>query len=150
MDIVESKKTTGGYFGIMHFQVFSYSPQVQIEISFRKHVSVRGTATLINSEILPPYTLVHLPDDVLIREKIKALLERQKSRDFFDLYFILRSKISGVEKIRRESGLKQKIMNLLNEKKINFKNELSPFLPRSYHRILPEFEIALKKEIMNM
>ncbi|OIN96956.1 hypothetical protein AUJ66_04735 [Candidatus Desantisbacteria bacterium CG1_02_38_46] len=146
-DIVESKKTTGGYLGVIHFQIFSYSPQIQLEISLRKQTSVKGATALIHSEILPPYTLIYLPDHMLIKEKINALLERQKPRDFFDLYFILRSRIPGVEKIRREGGLRHKILKILEEKKIDFKTELSIFLPRSYHRLLPEFKTILKKEV---
>lgn len=80
----------------------------------------------------------------MIREKISALLEREKPRDFYDLYFILRHPI--LNKYLPKEVLK-KVKEKLIKKEINLKKELGILLPVSHHHILKNFKKNLLSEI---
>jgi len=147
VEILESKKTSGGYLSIINFRFSDYVINIQLEISLRGKSSVEGSGTLINSDFLPPYIVIQLPEELLVMEKIQALLTRKKPRDFFDLYFILRSHIPVPGYYRDGHELKRKILEALNAEKINFKRELKLFLPRSHHQVIKNFEVVLKSEI---
>lgn len=90
VEIVEAKATSGGYLGIMRSRLLGYRVETQLEISLRQQGSVKPATALIAGEFLPAYTLLHLPQDRLIEEKLRALLDRATPRDFYDVYFILR------------------------------------------------------------
>jgi len=85
-----------------------------------------------------------LEESILVREKIQALLERAKPRDFFDLYFILRSR-RLVEYVPQDiSNMKEKIIETLQN---GWGKELKIFLPVSYHSLIKDFKERLLKEI---
>ncbi|MEK7522110.1 MAG: nucleotidyl transferase AbiEii/AbiGii toxin family protein, partial [Patescibacteria group bacterium] len=84
--------TSGGYFGVATFRMFEY-PQVGVEInvSSRSGQNVIGEVDSVTNNFVPTYTIIHLPQIEIVEEKIfRALLERKKPRDFYDLYFIMR------------------------------------------------------------
>ena len=89
-EIVESKKTSGGYLAIFQFATSEYKSRIQVEVSLRNGKKALGTATLVQSDLVMSYTLIHLKEEQLVAEKIQACLTRGKARDFYDLYFILR------------------------------------------------------------
>ena len=82
-----------------------------------------------------------LKKNELIAEKIEALLSRKKPRDFFDLYFMLRANLLP------EKTMLKKIAPLIEETKINFKEELGEFLPQGYHGIIKNFRKTLLSEL---
>ena len=106
-----------------------------------------GTATLIQSDIVMPYTLIHLKQEILVAEKIQACLTRAKARDFYDLYFILRSRMAFKEAFIQDKQLKLKILNVVKSGKLNFRSELKAFLPVNQHMIIKGFPETLVKEI---
>jgi predicted nucleotidyltransferase component of viral defense system len=77
----------------------------------------------------------------LVGEKIEALLNRKKPRDFFDLYFMLRANLLP------EKPVLKKVLPLVEATKINFKKELGEFLPASHQGIIKGFKNTLKSEI---
>ena len=79
----------------------------------------------------------------LIDEKIQATLSRQKPRDFFDIYFILRSRLINPEQKKRLVEIKE----LISKSEINFSQELKQFLPVSFHSIIKNFNETLLSEI---
>ncbi len=83
----ESKVTSGGYLGIIIFEILDYKDEIRLEVSLRNKKKIKGEFHIINSDYIPPFTLVSLIEKQLIEEKIKALQERAKPRDFFDIYF---------------------------------------------------------------
>lgn len=150
VDIQESKKTTGGYLAKLLFEWTNFSVSIQIEVSQRKN-SLRPEQSLIQSDFTPAYLVFHLPEEEMIGEKIAALLERGKPRDFFDLYFILRSRRSFQPLFRKDKVLKEKILEKLHNTKahLSLLRELKQFLPTSHHSLLRNFPSLLEKEIQH-
>lgn len=93
MRITESKSTYGGYLAIIEGTAGDWKPRILINVSLRQK-KVEKDAVLITNPFMPPYLVFSLREDLLVLEKISALLKRKKPRDFFDLYFILRKGIS--------------------------------------------------------
>jgi len=133
--IIESKSTSGGYLAIFQFETNEYKSRIQIEVSLRPGKKGSGEAALIQSDLVVPYTLIHLKEEVLIAENIQACLTRGKSRDFYDLYFILRSRMAFKEAFIQDKQLKAKILKVVKSGKLDFKLELKAFLPVNQHII---------------
>ncbi len=130
---------------IINFKIEENISRIQIEISLRGNKIIRGTRQIIQNDFIPAYTLVHLPIDNLINEKIKALLDRQKPRDFFDYYYLL----SGNYAMTKNKKNMQEIYALLEKNKINFHSELRRFLPVSQSRHMKNFRKILIDRINN-
>lgn len=145
--IVESKKTSGGYLAIFQFETDEYKSRVQTEISLRTGRKSSKTAVLVQSELVLPYTIVHLAEEELVDEKIKACLSRRKARDFYDLYFILRSRMAFKEIFIRDKSLRGRLLDVLKSSKLDFRRELKAFLPINQHIIIKDFAQNLKTEI---
>lgn len=146
-DIEESKKTSGGYLAIFRFKTDEYESGIQVEVSLRDEAKNAGASTLIRSDLLPPYTLVHLNEKKLVGEKIQACLTRGKARDFYDLYFILRSRMAFKETFSGEKSLKAKLVGAVNRQKLDIRSELKRFLPVSQHMLLKNLKATLLTEI---
>ena len=142
-DILESKSTTGGYLGIINFQFLGYNFDIHIEISFRKQKEASGSTVVIRNDFIPSYVITILKEDQLVGEKIQATLTRQKPRDFFDIYFLLRGNMISLE---NKKYLKE-IKNILLKTKIDFNTELKTFLPIHQHLIIKNFSGTLSREI---
>ncbi|MFZ5800955.1 MAG: nucleotidyl transferase AbiEii/AbiGii toxin family protein [Candidatus Omnitrophota bacterium] len=143
VDIEESRQTSGGYLAIVSFNFLNFRQSAQIEISLRQSARVKPEINLINSDYLPPFNVVSLPEKILAKEKVAALLARAKPRDFFDIYFLLRSDLSA-----KKGELKlNKVFDKLESVEIDFKKELGPLLPRSHQAILRDFSSVLRREI---
>lgn len=140
----EAKPTTGGYLGLIHYELFDFREDMKFEISLRKARLVESELTTIINDFTLTYILIHLSPKELINEKIQALLDRGKPRDYYDLYFLLRHPLLNkfVDK-KRLKGLPDN----LDKTQIDFKQELSLLLPVSHHMILKDFKAILKKEI---
>lgn len=143
VDIEEAKKTSGGYLGAFVCRFASYQAAIQIEVSLRKKGAVTPQQTIIAGDFIPPYTILHLPEEVLIREKIEACLARARPRDFFDIYFILRKNFLPQE-LKGHLG---PILRKLKSMNLDFKKELRAFLPRGYYPLISNFSETLQKEL---
>ena len=143
IEISESKKTSGGYLGILDLSFSSYKTRVCLEVSLRKQNSIEGEPVLITCDFIPSYTLLMLPQKILVAEKLSALLGRAKPRDYFDLYFLLRKGLVEVGK----RGILKEIKSRLEKEKLSLKKELRDFLPRSQHKLIRNFQKVLLREI---
>ncbi len=137
----EAKKTTGGYLGIIRYNLYGFLQDIKFEVSLRKKIPDRDIMTIVNNYGFS-YLLVSLSKEQIVKEKVKALIFRKKPRDYYDLYFLLRHPELRVFVEKKEL---KKIMNDLE--KIDFKKELSVLLPLNYHLILKDFEKNLFQEI---
>jgi len=146
-EIVESKRTSGGYLAIFQLGASEYKSQIQVEVSLRSGKKWLGTAALVQSDLVIPYTLIHLKEDVLVAEKIRACLTRGKARDFYDLYFILRGRLAFKEAFIQDKQLKSKLIETIKSGKLDFKRELKAFLPVSQHMVIKGFPETLLAEI---
>lgn len=145
--IDEAKKTSGGYLAILYFEAEGSRYEIQLEISLRQDDKAIGEISLIHSDFLPPFTLIHLDERTLVKEKVNAVLTRAKARDFYDLYFILRSRMVFKEVFGEDGTFRIKLLRAIEQGKLDFKTELKRFLPTSQHNLLKNFEAVLSREI---
>ena len=146
-DIEESKKTSGGYLAIFGFKTQDHHSRIQVEISLREARGEKSAVSLIQSDLIVPYTLVHLQEDLLVGEKIQACITRAKPRDFYDIYFMLRSRMAFKKAFEQDKKLKAKILEAIERTKLNFKMELKEFLPVGQHMVIKNFPEVLIREI---
>ena len=143
-DLLEAKKTTGGYLAKINFNLYHFKFLIKIEISFRKSdKKIQSQTSSIPNDYIHTYVVVHLPLIEIIDGKISALLTRAKSRDWYDLYFFLHNQM--LEPKHRK--LLPKILEKLKNSKTDFKKELKSFLPVSHQMILKDFKKILTQEI---
>lgn len=141
-NILESKPTTGGHLAQLQFQLNHQSVEILLQFSTRKARTDGETVTVVN-DFIPPYPATILDRNQLINEKLEALLTRAKPRDFYDLYFLLRSNLIN----RDQKQLLGQVRDKLNSAQINFDMELKQFLPKSHWAIIRDFNSNLNKEI---
>jgi len=141
--------TSGGYFGAATFRMFEYPPvSVEINISSRNGRNVVGEVDSIANDFVPTYTLIHLPQTEIVEEKIfDALIKRKKPRDFYDLYIIMRKGILTLEQKHKLVEIKASV--IAGAKQIDFKTELSAFLPIDQQAIIRNFSATLERELNN-
>jgi len=139
--------TSGGYLGIATFQMFEYqSIGVEINISTRSGVIIKGEPDSVANNFVPTYTIIHFPQKDLVEEKIfGALVERKKPRDFYDLYIMMRKGMLSPEQKKKLAEIKSFIIS--EAKKINFKDELGTFLPIDQQGIIKDFSTTLEREL---
>lgn len=144
VEIVEAKKTTGGYLAKLGFSFSGFKLGMKIEISFRKRKQKsRGVISRIKNEYIPHYDVYQLPLNEIIDGKISALLSRAKARDWYDIYFFIRSRMLEA----KQKKLLIDLLEKLERSKTDFKKELKNFLPHSHQMILKDFKANLIKEI---
>lgn len=138
----EAKQTSGGYLASVTFQGFEQAISILLQISLREG-DKRGEVITIANDFIPSYIVMRLSQEQLIDEKIQALLARKKPRDFYDLYFILRSNLLPPEK----KDILPQTLKTLQQTDINFETELKQFLPKSHWAIIRDFNQTLEREI---
>jgi len=139
--------TAEGYYGDATFRIYDYEPiSVSINISARNGRDIKGEIDSVANDFVPTYNIFHLPQELLVDEKVfDALLTRKKARDFYDLYFIMRKGIlSGEQKIQLNEK-KDEIIK--SSEKVDFYTELSVFLPQDQQNIIRDFKDNLIKEL---
>ncbi len=142
----KSDETVGGYFGAATFRGDDYqSISVEINVSTRNGSAVSGETDSIVNDLAPTYTILHLPQEELVEEKIfGALLGRKKPRDFYDLYFIMRKNMFTPGQKER---LAKEQTNIITEaKRINFQSELGALLPIGQQAVIRDFAAMLERE----
>lgn len=144
VELQEGKATSGGYLGIAYFSVYNSRIKIQIEVSLRAGEN-NGEIAVINGELTPPYTLTQLSTHELINEKIIALVNRKKPRDFYDYFFLL----AGNYPAAKTADNLRTVLKILRATKINFSSELRKFLPASQSRQLRDFKNILETKILN-
>jgi predicted nucleotidyltransferase component of viral defense system len=140
----EGKPTAGGFLSLISLEGFTKPLTIQLDISQRDEEN-KGEVVAITSDFVPPYNVISATKHQLVYEKVRALLERKKPRDFYDLYFILRK---GLLKPVEKSVL-PKTLQVLKESDINFDAELKEYLPKSHWAIIRDFKTILEREIEN-
>jgi len=145
VELKEGKATSGGYLGVIEFDIYDKKIEIYFEVSLRNSRRIVGIRQLIDNDYIPPYTLVCLPCDVLVQGKIEALLDRHKPRDFYDYFFLL----SGNYPAARESDNLRRVLKLLNQSKVDFRRELREFLPASHTMHLRDFKKVLAQKILS-
>lgn len=141
-NIIESKETSGGYFADIEFRLNDTNIPILLQFSKRKKNDTNEIVTISN-DFIPPYTISLLSREQLFEEKIQALLTRSKPRDFYDIYFIIRTNLIT----QKQKNQLSKVAIKLKSTKINFDFELKQFLPRSHWAIIKDFKHSLNTEL---
>lgn len=139
-------KTTGGYVGAIKTILYRENIPVKIHVSQRKMFLDKGERMLISTEYLPSFFIQLLEKPHLVAEKIEASMTRQKPRDFYDLYFILRAGLLPV----KDRKILEKVLPIVSQTQINFERELKVFLPRTHWLIISGLKKNLIEEIKIM
>lgn len=143
LELEEAKATSGGYLGIVHNHIFGYRIEIRLEVSLRTRTAPHASTALIAGDLLPSYTLLHLPQESLVEEKLKALLERGKPRDFYDVYFILRKGLLPP----KSRGILREVLDRLRGVRSETLQELRIFLPKDQQAIVKDFRMTLEREL---
>ena len=141
-DLNESKRTSGGYLAILTFQLQAERVSLQLDVSLREGRK-KGEPITVVSGYLPAFTVIALTREQLVEEKINALLTRQKARDFYDLYFILRANLLSA----KERSVLPRALKTLQQSRLDFEKELKQFLPKSHWALIRTFRTTLEREI---
>ncbi len=141
-ELNESKRTSGGYLAIMTFQLQADSILLQLDVSLREGRK-KGELFTVVSSYVPAFTLIALVREQLVEEKIMALLTRQKARDFYDLYYILRANLLSA----KERSVLSQVLKTLRQSNLNFEKELKQFLPKSHRALIRTFRTTLEREL---
>jgi len=144
-ETAESKPTSGGYLALFRCKVNEENVSIELNISLRNKANAEPI--LVTTPLLPSYQCMALRLSDLVSEKCQALLSRQKPRDYYDLYFILRGRL-GIESI---IPLKSKLLEsveTVDDRKVS--RELGLFLPVSHHRIISTLRQTLTVELKRL
>lgn len=139
--IVEAKATSGGYLANIEF-VWS-GEAVPVELNFSARRRFTGETVMVTSDLVLGYLVRALETGELVAEKIEALLARQKPRDFYDLYFLLRRGLIAVG----QRVILKKVKLILDKSRLDFEGELKRFLPRSHWAVIRNFKVTLEREM---
>jgi len=140
----EAKPTSGGYWGEAIFGLDGFTSRIEINISLRKKDTLKGNVITVVQDYLPAYPVLVLPPEALVEEKLMALKTRQKPRDYYDLYFILRH--PGLRNYISSIRLTE-IAKLIAKQPLDFKRDLAPLLPKSHHMVLKNLKNAILSEL---
>ena len=145
----KSTPTSGGYIGFATLNTNGYPPiNIEINISSRSEKDIKGEVDSITNNFVPTYTLYHLPQNIIVDEKIfGALIERKKPRDYYDLYFMMRKGMLSQEQKKHLGEIIKKIID--SSKRVDFQSELGTFLPASQQSIIRDFSQTLEREMRN-
>lgn len=139
--------TAEGYYGDATFEIFDYQPvSVSINISSRNGRDIKGEVDSVANDFITTYNIFHLPQELLIEEKVfKALMKRKKARDFYDLYYIMRKGLLSQGQKTKLNKIKDEI--IANAQKVDFAAELSVFLPQDQQTVVRDFKDNLVGEL---
>lgn len=122
---------------------FKYPLSIRIDFSLERvllEADISRPQTKIPINFVP--LLIHLQEEEILAEKIRAFLARAKGRDIFDFWFLLGKNISLnqklLEKKLKKAFDKEKLLAKIKkypEKKLEM--ELVKFLPKHYRKIIP-------------
>jgi predicted nucleotidyltransferase component of viral defense system len=142
--LVESNKTSGGWFALAKTQVHEWSINIEWNISLRQVDQKSIVPTLITTPLWASYSLLALSAEQMAYEKVEALFRRRKPRDFFDIYFLLRNRLGVSEILKRKSQLIAEIKRL-NANTVG--RELRLFMPQNQWPVAKQLPKLLAMEL---
>lgn len=143
-EMLESNPTSGGWFALIRTHIHQWPIEIEWNISLRGHKKPDTETVLVTTPLWLPYSVKVLAQDTMIEEKLSAALSRKEPRDFYDLYFILRDRLS----IKVLVSKKKVILHALKTIEPNqLKNELKSFLPRSHWTTISQLPNLLRQEL---
>lgn len=147
LNLKDANTTSGGYISNIIVKLFEEEIEIKNQIFFRDGEKKKAETHLISSDLVPSYTMLLLDTETMVAEKINALIERNKPRDFFDLYFI--HKNENLRKVLKINPVQRKaiIEKIEKQDKKYLETELKTFLPRSFWKLIDDLPAVLIKII---
>ncbi len=130
---------------------------IKLEISLKEQIifEPRNQGIFPVYSDIKPYIIISMDINEIISEKIRAIMTRNKPRDVYDLWILIKKRYEVYEFLVRKKLQPYKIKFSLDEfiTKINLKkkewnNELKNLLNVSLNKDLPSFDIV-KKDIID-
>jgi len=143
-ETLESNPTSGGWFASVRTHVHQWPVEIEWNVSLRGQKKPDTETVLVTTPLWPAYSVKALSQDTMIEEKLSAALSRKEPRDFYDLYFILRDRLSVKVLIPKKKEIIQALKSLEPRR---LKNELNSFLPRSHRAIIAQLPHLLRREL---
>lgn len=110
IELIEAKKTTGGYLSKADLSFPGFKIRLKIEISFRiRKQKSKGAVSRIKNNYIPHYDAYQLPFEEIISGKLNALVARAKARDWYDFYFFLHNQMLEAKHKKRLPELLEKL-----------------------------------------
>lgn len=143
--ITECKETSGGYLANIDLDILGFKTGISSNLIIKNDPLelIPQNQIIESSNFLPNYTITALSTEIIVKEKIQALITRAKPRDFYDLYFISRN--SELKKYipRDPETTKGILASLEGATDKGLATDLKPFLPVSHQFILKELREKL-------
>lgn len=144
VDLIESKRTAGVCLAAFSILIERFPVRIQAEVSLRTPKTVKGEAVLVKTEFMSPFEVMVLSQEYLVAGKISALLARKKPRDFYDLYFILRTGLAVKLPSQIRAAVLKEVASL---DRGQIMNDLKEFLPKSHRLVIKDLPAVLQKEL---
>lgn len=111
---------------------FKYPLVIRLDFNMVKKAGKITVSPLVTKFPILIFPLVsHLSEKEIFSEKIKALLDRNQGRDFFDLWFLLEKGVSP----NRKPPVKQLLKKIKTFSQVQLDRNLAQFLPKSQRKI---------------
>lgn len=148
LNIDEATETSGGYLAIIQQDILGYKVEIKSNMQMKDDLAWLVPEThVITNPFLPAYSLVALKGELLVKEKINALIERHKPRDVFDAYFFARHPQLR-QHLPHDPETLERINTSLNEvSDYELEEDLKPFLPRNYQAIIKQLKASVRTEL---
>jgi len=148
-DIEYAEATTGGYIANINLDILGFKTGIKsnLQIKYDDSQLEKEAHIIENAPFLTSYSLTALNRKLIVQEKIQALIQRYKPRDFFDFYFIMR-KDGLKEYIMRDKDTVTGILNALKEvSDKSLEDDLRPFLPINFQSSIGNLKTAIKQNL---
>lgn len=125
---------------------FKYPLVIRLDFNIIKKIGKTTVSPLVTKFPVLIFSLVsHLSEKEIFSEKIKALLTREKGRDFFDVWFLLEKGILP----NREFPLKHLLKKIEVFPQSRLDRDLAQFLPGTQRKITGMLKSLLTEKLKN-
>lgn len=135
---------------LSYLSVLNFKNNIKIQISKREKPVLNIIKKKLKSYFYPDFNVLTFQFVELVAEKIRALMQRNKPRDYLDIYYILNKKNINFDSIIKLAKQKlknvndsyeiNKIFNNLDLVKISWEKDLRELIPN-----VPNFDDVLEK-----
>ena len=135
---------------LSYFTILEYRNNIIIDISKREKPALELVIRKLKSHYFKEISVLTFQLEELIAEKIRAIIQRNKPRDYLDIYYILGNKdINWSEvidlakkklKISKDKLSIERIFNNLDMVKSLWEQDLRELLP-----VMPDFDKVIRK-----
>ncbi len=148
LNIQEATETTGGYLAIIQLDILGFKVEIMTNMQMKDDVAWLVPEThVITNQFLPAYSLTALKGELIVKEKMNALIERHKPRDVFDAYFFARH-AQLRQYLPHESETLARINTSLDQiSDHDLEVDLKPFLPKNYQSIIKQLKSSVREEL---